>query len=166
MGIITPAVAKARAGSIASLWEADRSRKIAEEAVRDLVEQQTTAWNTGKVDALVAHLSRDATATDMDGTVLEGSQAVAQQRAHLLSTIFRGSHLTQNIRSIRLVTRDVAIVLVDTEISGFSGLPAGVKAWPDGILRTHLLEVIVDTPSGWSIEAVHDVDAKIPTFQS
>jgi hypothetical protein len=40
-----------------------------------------------------------------------------------------------------------------------------LKVWPDGVLRTRLLEVTVRSSSGWSVESLHDVDVKVPPLQ-
>ena len=64
------------------------------------------------------------------------------------------------IRRIRFVTADVAIVDIDNEIRGVKTMPAGIAGPPDGVLKTQLMEVVVRRDNRWVIEAYHNVDTK------
>jgi len=66
----------------------------------------------------------------------------------------------ETIRNIRFVTHDVAIVDVDTEVTGFGKIPPGVTIQSDGVLRTRLQQVFVKYDDEWWIEAYHNVDVK------
>jgi hypothetical protein len=59
-----------------------------------------------------------------------------------------------------LVTHEVAIVDVDTEVTGFGKIPPGVAKQSDGVLRTRLQQVFVKYEGEWWIEAYHNVDVK------
>jgi hypothetical protein len=49
----------------------------------------------------------------------------------------------ETIRNIRFVTRDVAIVDVDAEVTGLGKMPPGISIPPDGVLRARLQQVFV-----------------------
>jgi len=65
-----------------------------------------------------------------------------------------------DIRRIRFVTPDVAIVDIDNEIHGVKKLPGGIPVPADGILKTQLMEVFVRQGDQWWVEAYHNVDIK------
>ena len=89
-----------------------------------------------------------------------GVKNFEQRHAEIFSTIFKGSTLRQAIRKIRFVRPDVAIVDVDTEMTGYARLPLGVQAGADGILRTRLQQVLLKENGTWWIAAYHNVDVK------
>jgi len=130
------------------------------EAIHALVEDSTKAWNAGDASAYSARFVIDASFTDVTGVSSSGRKAFQAKQEQLFKTIFRGSRLKQSVREIRLLTSDVAIVEIDTELTGFSGLPRGVKAWPDGVLRTRLQQVLVKVAGAWWVAGYHEVDAK------
>ncbi len=132
-----------------------------EAAIRTIVAAQTAAWNAGDAKSYSANVADDVGFTNILGEVRYGREAFESRHAGIFSTIFKGSHLEQSIRRIRFVTPDVAVVDVDTEMRGFAGLPPGVKASSDGVLRTRLQQVFIHRGGTWWIEAYHNVDAKV-----
>jgi uncharacterized protein (TIGR02246 family) len=132
-----------------------------EAAIRAVVAEESAAWNVGDAKAYSAHVAEDVSFTNILGVVMYGRKAFESRHAEVFATVFKGSRLQQTIRRLRFVTPDVAIVDVDTEVRGFAGLPPGVKPFPDGTLRTRLLQVLVRRGGEWWIEAYHNVDAKV-----
>ena len=132
-----------------------------EAAVRAVVAEETAAWNVGDAKAYAAHFAEDGGFTNILGEVVFGKEAFEARHAAIFRTVFKGSRLQQTVRRLRFVAPDVAIVDVDTEVRGFAGLPPGVKPFPDGTLRTRLLQVLVKRDGEWRIEAYHNVDAKV-----
>ena len=51
---------------------------------------------------------------------------------------------------------------METEITDYKGLPPGVKASKDEILRTCMLQVMVKDNGEWKVNAFHNVDVKVP----
>lgn len=66
------------------------------------------------------------------------------------------------VSKIQFVRPDVAIVEISTELSGFQGMPPGVKSTTDGKLRTQLQEVLIKDKDEWRIASYHNVDVKEP----
>jgi uncharacterized protein (TIGR02246 family) len=132
-----------------------------EAAVRAVVAEETAAWNVGDAKAYSAHVAQDVSFTNILGVVMYGRKAFETRHAEIFRTVFKGSHLQQTMQRLRFVTPDVAIVDVDSEVRGFAGLPPAVKPFPDGTLRTRLLQVLVKRDGEWWIEAYHNVDAKV-----
>ena len=57
---------------------------------------------------------------------------------------------------------DVAVVEIDTEVSGFHKAPPAVFVDTEKVIRTRLQQVMVKSGSDWAIASAHDVDAKTP----
>jgi len=129
-------------------------------AIRKIVSDETEAWNRGDAKAYSQHFQENGGFTNVLGMVFYGHRDFEQRHAEIFSTIFRGSTLQQTIRKIRFIRRDVAVVDVDTEMTGYTKLPPGVHAGVDGILRTRLQQVLLKENGSWWIAAYHNVDVK------
>lgn len=89
-----------------------------------------------------------------------GTAAFAERHRQILATFYRGTTKHHDIRRLRFVTPDVAIVDINNEIRGVKAMPAGIAVPPDGIVRTQLMELFVRHGERWWIEAYHNVDTK------
>ncbi len=128
--------------------------------IRAIVAAQATAWNAGDGTAYAKDVGSDASFTNLFGMVIYGDSAFAERHRQILATFYKGTTKHHEIRRIRFVTPDVAIVDIDNEVRGVKALPAGIVLPPDGIVRTQLMEVFVRRGDRWWIEAYHIVDAK------
>jgi uncharacterized protein (TIGR02246 family) len=160
-----PAAVWARGSSTTFLWS-PTDHVEDERAIRAAVDEATAAWNAGDAAGYAARFAADATFTGVTGVTAVGQRAFESWNQSLLSAGFRGSHLKQTVRHVRFVSKDVAVVDIDTELTGFTTAPPGVKTWPDGVLRTRLQEVFVKSVNGWWIDGYHEVDAKVPESRS
>ena len=131
-----------------------------EAAIRAIVAEQAVAWNAGDGQAYARHLAPDASFTNIFGMVMYGAYAFAQRHADILATFYKGTTKRHDIRRIRFVTPDVAIVDIDNEVHGVKAMPGGIAVPPDGIVKTQLMEVFVRRGGRWWIEAYHNVDVK------
>lgn len=131
-----------------------------EEAIRDLISAQTTAWNRGDAAAFSSRFHQDGSFTNIMGVTVFGREAFEQRHADTFATIYKDSVLHLTIRRIQFVRPDMAIVDMDADVTGFSKLPPGLRTEPDGTLRTHLLQALVKESDGWWIAAFHNVDIK------
>jgi uncharacterized protein (TIGR02246 family) len=129
-------------------------------AIRTIIEQETEAWNRGDAKAYSVRFAQDGGFTNILGMVFYGRQPFEDRHEEIFTTFYKGSRLKQSIRKLRFVTQDVAVVDIDTELTGFAGLPPTVRAWPDGVLRTRLQQVLVKREGIWWIEAYHNVEAR------
>jgi uncharacterized protein (TIGR02246 family) len=129
-------------------------------AIRRIINEEVAAWNSGDAAAYSRHFASKGTFTNIYGMVFEGHTAFEKRHAETFATFFKGSVRRETIRNIRFVTHDVAIVDVDTEVTGFGKIPPGVTIQSDGVLRTRLQQVFVKYDDEWWIEAYHNVDVK------
>jgi uncharacterized protein (TIGR02246 family) len=130
-------------------------------AIRMIISEEVAAWNSGDATAYSRHFAAKGTFTNIYGMVFEGHDAFEKRHAETFATFFKGSARRETIRSIRFVTHDVAIVDVDTEVTGFGKIPSGVTIQSDGVLLTRLQLVLVKHGDEWWIEAYHNVDVKV-----
>ena len=134
-----------------------------EVAIRNIISEEVAAWNAGDATAYSRHFAPAGAFTNIYGMVCNGHDAFEKRHAETFRTFFRGSNRREKIRQIHFVTRNVAVVDVDTEVRGFRNMPAGVTIQPDGVLRTRLQQVFVKHGGEWWIEAYHNVDVKVET---
>ncbi len=132
----------------------------AEAPIRAIVAEQAAAWNDGDGQACARHLAPEVSFTNLFGMVMYGAPAFAKRHAEILATFYKGTTKHHSIRRIRFVTPDVAIVDIDNEVRGVKAMPGGIVVPPDGIVRTQLMEVLVQREGRWWVEAYHNVDAK------
>jgi uncharacterized protein (TIGR02246 family) len=128
--------------------------------IQEQVRARADAWNRGDARAFTANLQDEGTFTTMVGMAICGREDFEQRVAEILAGVFQGSRMRASIRHLRLIRPDVALVDVDTEITGFRSLPPGVQAH-DGVLRGAQLWVMSKEQGAWSMAAFHNVDVKI-----
>ncbi len=131
-----------------------------EAPIRAIVAEQVSAWNGGDGQAYARHLAPDASFTNLFGMVMYGAPAFAKRHTEILATFYKGTTKHHDIRRIRFVTPDVAIVDIDNEVGGVKIMPGGIVVPSDGIVKTQLMEVFVRREGRWWIEAYHNVDVK------
>lgn len=137
-------------------------QSAAETAIRDIVAAQAQAWNAGDGVAYGRHVAPEASFTNIFGMVMYGSEAFVARHRQILATFFKGTTKRHDIRRIRFVTPDVAIVDIDNELRGIEAMPPGLPGPPDGVLKTQLMQVFVRRDGQWWVEAYHNVDTKPP----
>lgn len=134
--------------------------RASEAAIRAIVSEQVAAWNAGDGHAYAKHLAPEASFTNLFGMVMYGAPAFEQRHADILATFYKGTTKHHDVRRIRFVTADVAIVDIDNEVRGVKTMPGGIVVPPDGVVKTQLMEVFVRREGQWWIEAYHNVDVK------
>jgi uncharacterized protein (TIGR02246 family) len=156
-----PVFAIALAATIAATPQASSD----EIAIRNIIQEETTAWNAGDAAAYSRHFAEDGTCTNIRGELFNGRQAFIQRHDYLFKGPFRGSTLKQDLVSLKFVRPDVAVVEVLTSVSGIQKLSPGTKTDDKGRLRTRLLQVVVKEKGEWEIVAYHNTDVKsdVPT---
>lgn len=143
-------------------FEVPAQEKADEEQIRRIIEDQEVAWNHGNAKDYAGRFQAEGPFTIIVGVTYETHDELEARVAQILATIFKDSRLTQTIRKVRFVRPDVAIASVTTEMTGWKGLPPGVKASSDGKLRTNMMQVLVKDKGEWSVAAFHNVDVKSP----
>jgi uncharacterized protein (TIGR02246 family) len=143
-----------------SITAAGAQDATAESQIRSIVAAQAAAWTAGDGSAYSKDVSPDVSFTNLFGMVMYGGPAFTERHRQILATFYKGTTKHHQIRKIRFVTPDVAIVDIDNEVRGVKTMPAGIVVPPDGIIRTQLMEVFVRRGGRWWIEAYHNVDTK------
>jgi uncharacterized protein (TIGR02246 family) len=133
-----------------------------EPPIRKVVDAEEDAWNRGDAKAFAARFLEDGSQTDVLGAVSRGRAEIERRQSELFSTFFKGSLLALKVRKIRFLKPDVALVEIDTEVSGFHKAPTSVYVDAEKVIRTRLLQVMVKTGSDWMVASFHGVDVKTP----
>lgn len=90
--------------------EQERPKAEDEAVLRGLYLQLIDGWNRGDGHAFAAAYSEDADHVGFEGTHLKGRTEIAAQHQQLFDTYVKGSRLVGKVRSIRLLTPDVALM--------------------------------------------------------
>ncbi len=130
--------------------------------IRQIVVEEESAWNRGNARDYAAHFEENGGFTNVVGSVTFGRQGFEERHAQLFATAFKNTQISLTIRRIRFVRPDVAIVDIDTAMTGYKALPHGVRAAADGTVQTRLQQVMVKQDGDWWIVAYHNVDVKTP----
>lgn len=126
------------------------------QAILDMIAAQDTAWCAGDAAAFGASVLPNIVFTNVVGMFSIGVEAFNAQHAHIFSTIYEGSSLSQELVHITMAAEDVAIVDTLTSVTGFRHLPPGATAI-DGALRTRLEQVLVNREGVWWVQSFHNV---------
>jgi uncharacterized protein (TIGR02246 family) len=131
-----------------------------ETAIRNIIQEEITAWNAGDAAAYSRHFAAEGTFTNVRGQFFTGHQAFMDKHDYVFKGQFHGSTLKQDIVSLKFVRSDVAVVEVLTSVTGIQKLSPGTNTDEKGRLRTRLLQVIVKDGGEWKIVAYHNIDVK------
>lgn len=135
----------------------------AEEAsIRKVIDAEEDTWNRGDAKAFAARFQEEGTFTDVFGAVSHGRAELEKHQVEIFTSLFKGSRLALKVRRVRFLRSGVAIVEIDTEVSGFRKLPPVVFVDAEKVLRTRLQQVMVKTGTDWMVAAFHEVDVKTP----
>jgi len=131
-----------------------------ETAVRNIIQEEITAWNSADAAAYSRHFAADGTFTNIRGQFFTGRPAFIERHDYVFKGPFHGSTLKQDVVSLKFVRPDVAVVEVLTSVTGIQKLSPGTNTDDKGRLRTRLLQVIVKDGGEWKIVAYHNTDVK------
>jgi uncharacterized protein (TIGR02246 family) len=155
-----PVLAIVLAATIAAMPQAVPQPSPDEIAIRNIIQEEITAWNAGDAVAYGRHFAADGTFTNVRGQFFTGRQAFIDRHDFVFKGQFHGSTLKQDIVSLKFVRPDVAVVEVLTSVTGIQKLSPGTNTDDKGRLRTRLLQVIVKDGGEWKIVAYNNVDVK------
>lgn len=133
----------------------------ADRAIRQIVRDETTAWNSGDAAAYSRYFASDGIFTNIRGQAFAGYDAFLRQHDVIFRGVFRGTRVQQDIAVLQFVEPNIALVETVTAVSGMMGPPPpGMVLDARGRLRTRLLQVLVRRGEEWKIVAYHNVDIK------
>jgi len=87
-----------------------------EGAIQEILQQFETAWNAYDSVSLAALFAEDANFIHIFGGQLDGRTAIEAAHRVIFDTIYRGSHASFMLRSIRFVRPDVAVVFARAHV--------------------------------------------------
>ena len=124
-------------------------------AIEHTLENFLHAWNTHDARAFALTFTPDADFTNVIGMHAHGRANVESFHAPVFATVFKHSHQTAQIRSIRCLTPHLAAVDVDWQMTGATDRDGRPR--PD---RKGLLDwIMAKQPDGsWLIEIMHNTD--------
>ena len=105
-----------------------------ESAVRALVQKCIEGWNKGSGEAFAAQFAEDADFVVGNGTHLKGRKQNASNHQQIFDTFFKGTRLRLQVKSIRFLRPDVALVHTLSNVlkpgeSDAPPEPAFIQAW-------------------------------------
>jgi len=133
-----------------------------EALIRKVIDAEEDAWNRGDARAFAARFQEDGAFTDVFGAVSHTRAELEKRQVEFFTSLFKGSRLALKVRKVRFLRPDVAIVEIDTEVSGFHKLPPVVYVDAEKVLRTRLQQVMAKTGNDWMVASFHNVDVKTP----
>src|SRR5579863_6487230 len=134
-----------------------------ETAIRQIVQEEATAWTHGDATAYSVHFANDGAFTNILGEFSTGHDVFLKHHEFLFRGPYRGTTLHHDIVSLKFPRPDVAVVDVLTSVTGFQKLAPGLATDAKGRLRTRLLQVLVKDKGQWKIITDHEVDVKAQT---
>jgi uncharacterized protein (TIGR02246 family) len=87
-----------------------------EGAIQDIVKQFEAAWNRYDSVSIAALFDEDANFIHIFGGQLDGRAAIESAHRVIFDTIYRGSHASCMLRSIRFLRPDVAVVFAQMRV--------------------------------------------------
>lgn len=124
-------------------------------AIAQTVQRFLDAWNTHDAHAFALTFTEDADFTNVAGAHARGRDNVEAFHAPVFAGIFKESHQTAKIRSIRFLGPDLAAVDVDWEMTGAKSPDGTLRAYRRGLLNW----VMARQPDGaWLIKIMHNTD--------
>jgi uncharacterized protein (TIGR02246 family) len=111
-------------------------------------------WNTHDAHLFASAFAPDADFTNVRGMSASGRENIEKFHAQAFQKMFMQSHQTAEVKKIRFLKPDVAVVDGRWEMTG--------ALTPDGVslpVRTGLLDLVFTSSSGsWLITVMHNVD--------
>jgi uncharacterized protein (TIGR02246 family) len=141
----------------------NRDRTADQLAIERLITSLEDAWARGDAAAFASRFANDGTFTNILGMFFHGRDAFRERHDDVFRTVFKGSTLALQVAALRFIRPDVAIADLDADLRGYTALPPGLRAMPDGAVRTRLLMVLVREHGDWWISTYHNVAVVPPS---
>jgi len=128
-----------------------------EGAIQDILKQLETAWNAYDSVSFAAAFAEEADFIQIFGGQLDGRPAIEASHRHIFDTIYKGSHASFALRSIRFVRPDVAIVFSQAQVNFHEGKEARE-------IKTRPTLIVVKQEATWQIVAFQNTKiSEVPT---
>jgi uncharacterized protein (TIGR02246 family) len=123
---------------------------IPTDPILDIVSALTAAWAAKDATAYAAPYAEDLRFINPLGAVIFGRDAFRAQHVFLFNGPFAGSTLTLTVREIQFLTGTIAIVYLDTSLTGYAFLPPGLPS-SGGVQRNRATWVVEKQGGEWQI---------------
>lgn len=127
-----------------------------ETTLRDLIAAQAEAWNHGDAAAWCAAFTDDASFISVRGDLLTGREQMVARHRIIFAGVYKGSHSSIRIESVKLLAPGVALIESVHEVTGFGALPPGVTPTEPGKLLTRMKYVAVKRGETWQFVAAQN----------
>ena len=117
-----------------------------ESAIRKIVASLQDGWNKGDGKAFAAPFAADADYVVVNGMRIKGRDEIAAGHQRIFDTVYKNSHNTGTVQSIRFLRDDVAVVHVEWHL----------KRSPTDEGKAMNSMVMTKEKGQWSIVAFHN----------
>ena len=145
------AVALLAASIISAFGQSNTSENaphsVDESTVSALMQKCADGWNQGSGEAFAAQFAEDSDYVVVNGFHLKGRQQNATSHQHIFDTFYKGTRLWIQIKSVRFLKPDVALIhsvgrILKPGESDASPEPESIQTW-----------VVMKRKDGWLIDA-------------
>lgn len=84
-----------------------------EAAIRENLKQMVSGWNTKSGELFATPFAEDADYVVINGNQIKGRAEIEKQHQRIFDTIFKDTTLTLNVKQIRFLRPDVAVVHIN-----------------------------------------------------
>ncbi|RNA61448.1 SgcJ/EcaC family oxidoreductase [Chryseobacterium nematophagum] len=138
------------------------NRDVSMKEIKNIILEEQAAWTAGDAKAYSAHFDENGLFTNIFGSSFTGYSAFLTRHELLFKGVFQGSKMDQNLTTLKIIDKEVAVVETITRISEFSHNEhlAGIYIDENGFINTRLLQILKKEKKEWKIVAYHNVDIK------
>ena len=128
-----------------------------EQAITEVLERFTEAWNTHDAKAYAALFAENADFTNVFGQSFHGRETIEAQHAKIFTSMFKDSRITSMYSTVRLLDQFFASVDVIWTMSGAVDMKG--NSWAD---RKGLMSLVMKFENEvWSILIMHNMDLPV-----
>ena len=128
-----------------------------EQAITEVLERFTEAWNTHDAKAYAALFAENADFTNVFGQSFHGRETIEAQHAKIFTSMFKDSRITSMYSTVRLIDQLFASVDVIWTMSGAVDMKG--NSWAD---RKGLMSLVMKFENEvWSILSMHNMDLPV-----
>ena len=118
-------------------------------AITRIVTTFDQAWGSDAVTYAGQYAGADFVGPD--GGVMTDPAAIAGLYGFLFSVVFPGTVRESTIRRLTFLTGTLAVLDIDTQVTGYDSLPPGVLEWAPGIIRAREKNILQKRGGSWRI---------------
>jgi uncharacterized protein (TIGR02246 family) len=120
-------------------------------AIQDIVSTFDEAWTAGDPVTYAAQYAAVADWVGPNGAVLTDPAAITNLYTALFTFVFPNTTRRSTIRNLSFLTGTIAVLDIDTRVTGFVSLPPGIVPWQPGILRALEKNILLKRGGEWRI---------------